>query len=92
MFTLWHACLSLRSESEAKSLLMWLSFSCREESVTTYIESVQKSQKCQTLNANIFLQKTARDLLLFLIHLFFHALSTGDDTSSLNTIDIQKVT
>ena len=77
-------------ECEA-SMCVWLAFSCREESVTTYIESVQKSQKCQTLNANIFLQKTARDLL-FLIHLFFHALSTGDDKSSLNTIDIQKMT
>ena len=68
-----------------------LAFSCREESVTTYIESVQKSQKCQTLNANILLQKTASDLL-FLIHLFFHALSAGHDKSSLNTIDIQKIT
>ena len=68
-----------------------LAFSCREESVTTYIESVQKSQQCQTLNANIFLQKTARDLL-FLIHLSFHTLSTGDDKSSLYTIDIQTTT
>ena len=64
------------------SMYVWLAFSCRGESVTTYIESVQKSQQCQTLNANIFLQR-----LPFLIHLFFHALSTG-----LNTIDIQKMT
>ena len=42
--------------------------------------------KCQYLPS-----KTARDLL-FLIHLFFHALSTGDDKSSINTIDIQKMT
>ena len=76
-------------ECEA-SMCVWLVFSCREESVTTYIESVQKSQKCQILNANIFLQNTARDL--FLIHLFFHALSTSGETSSLNTIDIQKMT
>ena len=78
-------------ECEA-SMCVWLAFSCWEDSVTTYIESIQKSQKCQNLNANIFLQKTARDLLFFLIHLFFHALSTGDDKSSLNTIDIQKMT
>ena len=70
---------------------VWLAFSCREESVTTYIESVQKSQQCQTLNANIFLQKTARDLLFF-NPIIFHALSTGDDKSSLNTIDNQKMT
>ena len=43
-------------ECEA-SMCVWLAFSCREESVTTYIESVQKSKKYQTLNANIFLQK-----------------------------------
>ena len=41
-------------ECEA-SICVWLAFSCREESVTTYIESVQISQKCQALNANIFL-------------------------------------
>ena len=77
-------------ECEA-SMCVWLAFSCREASVTTYMESIQKSQKCQTLNANIFLQKTARDLL-FLIHLFFHALSTGDDKFGLNTIDTPKMT
>ena len=75
------------------SMCVWLAFSCREESLTTYIESVQKSQKCQTLNANIFLRKKKQlETCFFLIHLFFHALSTGDDKSSLNTIDIQKMT
>ena len=39
------------------NMCLWLAFSCREESVTTYIESVQKGQQCQTLNANNFLQK-----------------------------------
>ena len=78
-------------ECEA-SMYVWLVFSYREESVTAYIESVQKSQKCQPLNANIFLQKTARDLLFFKSTCFFHCLSTGDDKSSLNTIDIQKMT
>ena len=73
------------------SMCVWLAFSCKEESVTTYIESVQKSQKYQNLNVNIFLQKTATDLLFF-NPLVFHALSTGDDKSSLNTIDIPKIT
>ena len=77
-------------ECEA-SMCVWLAFSCREESVTTDIESVQKSQQCQTLNANNFLQKQL-ETCFFLIHLFFHVLSTGDDKSSLNTIDIQKMT
>ena len=74
-------------ECEA-SMCVWLAFSCREESVTTYIESVQKSQKCQTLNANILLQKKLETY--FFNPLVFYALSTGDDKSSLNTIDIQK--
>ena len=38
-----------------------------------------------TLNCQKLLSKTARDWF-FLIHLFFHALSTGDDKSSQNTI------
>ena len=75
-------------ECEA-SMCVWLAFSCREESVTTYIEAVQKSQQCQTLNANNFLQ-IQLDTCFFFNPLVFHALSTGDDKSSLNTIDIQK--
>ena len=34
--------------------------------------------------------KKQLETCFFLIHLLFHALSTGDDNSSLNTIDIQK--
>ena len=51
-------------ECEA-SMCVWLAFSCREESVTTYIESAQKSHQCQTLNINNLPSKTARDLLFF---------------------------
>ena len=73
------------------SMCVWLAFSCREESVTTYIESVQKSQKCH-FKCQYLLSKKQLETCFFLIHLFFHALSTGDDKSSLNTIDIQKMT
>ena len=43
--------------------------------------------KCQYLPS-----KNSWRLAFFKSTCFFHALSTGDDKSSLNTIDIQKIT
>ena len=61
---------------------------CKRQNLKQIIPKL--SYQMSNLNGNNFIQKQL-ETSLFWIHLFFvHALSTCDDKSSLNTIDIQK--
>ena len=76
-------------ECEA-SMCVWLAFSCQGRKCNNLHRICTEKPEMSNFKCQYLPSKKQVETCFFFNPLVFHALSTGDDKSSLNTIDIQK--